>query len=88
MHRIVPVAELFAHIVNQQKLCRVLADADRLNDFFDLAQGYFAPRDCTGGSHLATVLQLSPFFSKDIRVTAGIFPALSLYILFLQVPGR
>jgi AcrR family transcriptional regulator len=41
-HRIVPVAELFAHIENQKKLYRILGDAGRLNDFFDLAQGYFA----------------------------------------------
>jgi AcrR family transcriptional regulator len=41
-HRVVPVAELFAHIGSQKKLYRALADSDRLNDFFDLAQGYFA----------------------------------------------
>jgi AcrR family transcriptional regulator len=40
--RVVPVAEMFEHIENQKKLYRVLADAGRLNDFFDLAQGYFA----------------------------------------------
>ena len=41
-HRVVPVAEMFAHIENQRKLYRILADAGRLNDFFDLARGYFA----------------------------------------------
>jgi len=41
-HRVVPVAELFAHIGSQKKVYRALADSDRLNDFFDLAQGYFA----------------------------------------------
>lgn len=41
-HRVVPVAELFAHIGNQNKLYRALADCGRLPDFFDLAQGYFA----------------------------------------------
>jgi AcrR family transcriptional regulator len=41
-HRVVPVAELFAHIGSQKKLYRALADCGRLNDFFDLAQGYFA----------------------------------------------
>lgn len=40
--RVVPVAELFAHIGSQKKLYRALADSGRLNDFFDLAQGYFA----------------------------------------------
>jgi AcrR family transcriptional regulator len=41
-HRVVPVAELFVHIGNQKTLYRALGDSDRLNDFFDLAQGYFA----------------------------------------------
>jgi len=41
-HRVVPVAELFAHIGNQTMLYRTLADSGHLNDFFDLAQGYFA----------------------------------------------
>jgi AcrR family transcriptional regulator len=41
-HRVVPVAELFAHIGSQKKLYRTLADSGHLNDFFDLAQGYFA----------------------------------------------
>ena len=41
-HRVAPVAEMFAHIENQRQLYRILADAGRLNDFFDLAQGYFA----------------------------------------------
>lgn len=41
-HRVVPVAEMFEHIGNQKKIYRALADSGRLNDFFDLAQGYFA----------------------------------------------
>jgi|SRR5580704_1109762 AcrR family transcriptional regulator len=41
-HRVVPVAEMFAHIGGQNKIYRALADSGRLNDFFDLAQGYFA----------------------------------------------
>jgi AcrR family transcriptional regulator len=41
-YRVVPVEELFAHIGNQNKLYRALADSGRLHDFFDLAQGYFA----------------------------------------------
>jgi AcrR family transcriptional regulator len=40
--RVVPVAEMFAHIGGQNKMYRALADAGRLPDFFDLAQGYFA----------------------------------------------
>ena len=40
--RVVSVAELFAHIGNQNKLYRALADCGRLSDFFELAQGYFA----------------------------------------------
>jgi AcrR family transcriptional regulator len=42
-HRVVPVTEMFAHIGGpDNKVYRALADAGRLNDFFDLAQGYFA----------------------------------------------
>src|SRR6266852_2502671 len=41
-HRVVPVAEMFAHIGDQKKLYRTLADSRRLNEFFDLAPGYFA----------------------------------------------
>lgn len=41
-HRVVPVAEMFAHIGGQNKIYRALADSGHLNDFFDLAQGYFA----------------------------------------------
>jgi AcrR family transcriptional regulator len=37
-HPVVPVVELFAHIGNQNKLYRALADSGRLHDFFDLAQ--------------------------------------------------
>src|SRR5277367_2391358 len=40
--RVVPVAEIFSHIGTQTKLYRTLADSGHLNDFFDLAQGYFA----------------------------------------------
>jgi AcrR family transcriptional regulator len=40
--RVAPVAEMFAHIGNQNKLYRVLSDSGHLKDFFDLAQGYFA----------------------------------------------
>ena len=40
--RVVPVAELFSHIGSQMKIYRALADSGRLNDFFDLAQGYFS----------------------------------------------
>jgi AcrR family transcriptional regulator len=39
--RVVAVAEMFAHIESQRELYRILADAGRLNDFFDLAQDYF-----------------------------------------------
>jgi AcrR family transcriptional regulator len=41
-HRVLPVAELFAHIGDQKRIYRALADSGRLNYFFDLAQGYFA----------------------------------------------
>ncbi|MGA8086063.1 MAG: TetR/AcrR family transcriptional regulator [Terracidiphilus sp.] len=41
-HRVMPVAELFAHIGNQNKLYRVLSDSGHLKDFFELAEGFFA----------------------------------------------
>ena len=41
-HRVAPVAEIFGHIENQRDIYRILAKAGRLNDFLDLAQGYFA----------------------------------------------
>jgi AcrR family transcriptional regulator len=41
-NRVVPVAEMFAHIGNQNKLYRVLTDSGHLKEFFDLAEGYFA----------------------------------------------
>jgi len=41
-HRVLPVAEMFSHIGAQNRIYRALADAGRLNDFFDLAQGYFS----------------------------------------------
>jgi AcrR family transcriptional regulator len=40
--RVVPIAEMFAHIGEQPKMWRALADAGRLQDFLDLAQEYFA----------------------------------------------
>jgi AcrR family transcriptional regulator len=41
-HRVVPVAELFAHIGNQNELYRKLSESGHLKEFFDLAEGYFA----------------------------------------------
>ena len=40
--RVAPVMEMFAHLGEQTKLYRALAASGRLNDFFDLAQDYFA----------------------------------------------
>lgn len=40
--RVVPVAEMFAHIAEQQKLWRALAASGHLSEFLELAQGYFA----------------------------------------------
>jgi tetracycline repressor-like protein len=36
------VMEMLSHIGGQNKIYRALAESGRLNDFFDLAQGYFA----------------------------------------------
>jgi len=41
-NRVAPVAEMFAHIGNQNKLYRVLSDSGHLKDFFELAEGHFA----------------------------------------------
>lgn len=41
-HRVAPVAELFAHIGNGNRLYRVLSDSGHLKDFYDLAEGHFA----------------------------------------------
>jgi AcrR family transcriptional regulator len=40
--RVLPVAEFFAHVASARKLYRALTDAGRLNDFLELAHGYFA----------------------------------------------
>jgi AcrR family transcriptional regulator len=41
-NRVAPVEEFFAHVASARKLYRALVDAGRINEFFDLAQGYFA----------------------------------------------
>jgi len=40
--RVAPVAELFAHIGNDNKLYRVLSDSGHLKDFYELAESHFA----------------------------------------------
>ncbi len=40
--RVAPVAEFFEHIGSQRKLYRALTTSGRINEFFELAQGYFA----------------------------------------------
>lgn len=40
--RVAPVAEIFDHIGNQNRIYRVLADAGQLEEFFALAQEYYA----------------------------------------------
>lgn len=39
--RVMPVEEMFAHILEQKNLYHALKDSGRLEDFFELAQGYF-----------------------------------------------
>jgi AcrR family transcriptional regulator len=41
-NRVAPIEEIFAHIGNQNKIYKALSDSSRLNDFWDLAEGYFA----------------------------------------------
>src|SRR2546429_1985309 len=40
--RVAPVTEFFAHVGGARKLYRALVDCERIQAFFDLAQGYFA----------------------------------------------
>ena len=40
--RVMPVAELFEHIGNGNKLYRVLSDSGHVKDFYELAEGCFA----------------------------------------------
>jgi AcrR family transcriptional regulator len=40
--RVVPVTEMFDHLAEQRKLYRALAHSGSLEEFYDLAQGYFA----------------------------------------------
>jgi AcrR family transcriptional regulator len=81
-HRVVPVAELFAHIGSQKKLYRALADAGRLDDFFDLAQGYFArgiERRLTESKRLSDIrLSSLPQRELDARASALAGSMLSL----------
>ncbi len=41
-NRLVAVTEMFAHIGGQNKMYRALGESGHLNDFFDLAQDFFA----------------------------------------------
>ena len=41
-NRVVPVAEIFDHIGNQNKLYRAISESGHLEEFYQLAQGYYA----------------------------------------------
>ena len=41
-NRVAPVTEMFAHIGNENKIYRMLAESGHLHEFFDLAEGYFS----------------------------------------------
>jgi AcrR family transcriptional regulator len=59
-NRVAPVAEMFDHIGNQNKLYRVLSDSGHLKEFFDLAEGYFGrgiERRLKESGHLAKIPQ-------------------------------
>lgn len=40
--RVAPVRELFAHVAQMHTLCAALIAADKMRDFLELSQGYFA----------------------------------------------
>jgi AcrR family transcriptional regulator len=76
-YRVVPVAEMFAHIAEGTKLYRTLADSGHLKDFYDLAQGYFArgiEKRLTESKHLPNL----PPHELDARAAALAGSVLSL----------
>jgi len=80
-YRVVPVAELFGHIGSQKKLYRALADSGRLNEFFDLAQGYFArgiAQRLTESKRLSKLLSDFPQRELGARASALAGSVLSL----------
>jgi AcrR family transcriptional regulator len=77
-HRVLPVAEMFAHIGSQKKVYRALADAGRLNDFFDLAQGYFA-RGIE--QRLRESRRLPKLRQRELAVRAFVFAGSLLWLL-------
>lgn len=76
-HRVVPVTEMFAHIAEQMQLYRALKRADRLNDFYEFAQIYFARGIA---QRLAESGRLSncPKYEMEVRATALAGSLLSL----------
>ena len=76
-NRIVPIAEMFAHIGEQKKLYRALYDAGHLDEFFELAQISFA----RGIAQRLKEIQRLPALSRgelDARATALAGSMLSL----------
>lgn len=76
--RVVPVAEMFAHIGGQNKIYRALADSGRLNDFFDLAQGYFGRGI---GQRLIESARLSNLARREIDARAAAWAGSLLSLL-------
>jgi AcrR family transcriptional regulator len=68
-HRVMPVEEMFAHIAEQITLYRALENANRINDFFELAQGYFARGIAQRLGESGRVSNV-PRYELDARATA------------------
>lgn len=75
--RVAPVREFFEHVGSARKLYRALADAGRLNDFFDLAQGYFA----RGIERRLTESKRLPRLQQGVSAVRGVALAGSLLSL-------
>jgi AcrR family transcriptional regulator len=82
-HRVVPVGEMFAHIAAQIQIYRALADAGRLHDFFDLAQGHFSRGIAR---RLALSKRLPPISQTELNARAAALAGslLSLFRWWLE----
>ena len=77
-HRLAPVTEMFEHIGEQKRIYRALGESGRLQDFFDLAQGYFA----RGNERRLKETKFQPDASQTEQVLLSVALAGSLLSLF------
>jgi len=65
--RVVPITEMFSHIGGQKRMYQALAESGRLEEFFDLAQGYFTRAI---EQRLKESKQISKLSQRELRVRA------------------